>query len=116
MKTFVLALLDLVGGPLLDKTLLTLGVRVGSMRRIVVAAMAIRVFIPPELTWVDVTAMALILIALDLQGAIRAAPEMALSALGSVVGKAAGVARSAYQSSSGVFNKRAPDTDTPEAS
>lgn len=106
----ILALFDLIAGILLDKEMLAKGVRVGSMRRVILAAAASIVFIHLYGTdiwaWVEIVALAIVIFGLDLQGAIAAAPTAALNMIGGVIGRVAGGIKSAYGSTRGAFSDR----------
>lgn len=80
------AIFDVLVGWALDKKMLAAGVRVSSSRRLALAALVLRIFLPPALSWVDAVAFALVLIGPDLAHAVSKAPEAALGAIGSLVG------------------------------
>lgn len=81
-------LFDLVAGPLLDKDMLCKGVRVGSMRRYVLAAATVvvvsRWMSDPQIGWPHVAALVVVVLGLDLQRAVLAAPAAAFQMLGQV--------------------------------
>lgn len=79
------AIFDVLVGWALDKKMLAAGVRVSSSRRLALAALVLRIFVPRALTWVDAVAFALVLIGPDLAHAVSKAPEVALNAIGNLV-------------------------------
>lgn len=77
---------DILFGWVLDKHMLARGLRVASSRRLVLAALTVRIFLSARMTWMDVAAFALLLIGPDLAHAVSKAPEAALAAIGNLVG------------------------------
>ena len=109
-------LFDLVGGPLLDKQLLAQGIRVGSMRRCVLVAMAIVVFRRvwmDGLEWPAVAAVTAVIVGRDLQGAVAADPKEAIRMVGDMVGRARAGMQSSYQYATSAWQPPTEEEDVP---